>query len=145
MENEPNLPEISINNAPLAEIKALYYLPTASTPRVVLDPSSGIFKISGRSMPEDCRRFYQPIIDWVEHFAKVDGVQITVEFDLEYFSSSTSVFLLYMMKIFNEMNANGLSEVTLIWKYQMDDEALLEAGQEYAEIIGPSLLLHKYR
>lgn len=135
----------SIVNDPVdSNIEALHLMATRTTPEVILNPSKGIFKISGRSMPEDCRNFYQPIINWVRRFSKIDGVQITVEFDLDYFNSSTAVFLLYIMKIFNEMNAKELSKVVFVWKYQIDDESLFEAGQEYAEIIGSSFLISKY-
>lgn len=144
MEKTAKKMELVLDTPVQSEIRALHYIATKTTPEVIFNPSTGVFRISGRSMPEDSRKFYQPMVEWVKNFAKAGDVEITVEFDLEYFSSSTSVFLLYIMKLFNEMNTNGLSDVALVWKYRIGDEELLEAGREYAEIIGSSFLIHKY-
>lgn len=144
MELTKNTHGRSIENPHNPSSAGLMVEATRSTPNILFNPSTGVFIISGRSMPEDCRLFYQPVMDWVEEFSKTKNVQVTVEFDLDYFSSSSSVFLLYIMKIFNEMNKSDTSKVEMVWKYRSDDESLLEAGQEYAEIIGPVFIIKEY-
>ena len=39
-------------------------------PRIVLDRESNILEISGRSLPEDVNTFYEPMMSWIEEYAK---------------------------------------------------------------------------
>ena len=39
---------------------------TEDNPRIVLDRESNILEISGRSLPEDVKTFYEPMMSWIE-------------------------------------------------------------------------------
>ena len=40
---------------------------TVRTPRVELDPNNQTFLIAGESYPEDINRFYDPVMDALQH------------------------------------------------------------------------------
>jgi len=42
---------------------------TQETPEVMLDKQSGVFSISGKSLPEDVKEFYNPLIEWIENYS----------------------------------------------------------------------------
>ena len=35
---------------------------TAETPNVIFDPANNLFEISGKSLPEDGKEFYNPLL-----------------------------------------------------------------------------------
>ncbi len=38
------------------------------TPRILLDPESGIFEFEGISLPEDLFAFYMPVLEWFDTY-----------------------------------------------------------------------------
>ena len=42
--------------------------PTANSPRIVLDPEKRTFEFSGESRPENVRKFYLPVLEWLEAY-----------------------------------------------------------------------------
>jgi hypothetical protein len=44
--------------------------PTDDSPEINFNPDSGIFELKGKSLPEDVSSFYNPVIEWLEEYAK---------------------------------------------------------------------------
>lgn len=106
---------------------------TLSTPKVDLDPNSGVFKLIGKSVPEDGFSFYKPIFDWLEEYENTPCDTTTVHISLEYFNTNSSKFLLdFFFRLVN-IHKDGKSSVTIHW-YANDDD-LIEAGNDYAAIV----------
>ncbi len=105
-----------------------------STPKVYLDKESGKFEISGKSFPEESRKFYAPVFTWLEEYAKVANEQTRFAFTMEYFNSSSSLILLEIMNILDKIMKSG-KEMKVIWGYLDGDDDMLEAGEEYAELV----------
>lgn len=107
---------------------------TDDTPEVNFDPSSNCFKISGRSLPEDVKVFFQPIFDWLDQYLSSPNETTLFEFELEYFNTASSKMILdTLMKIEDAYN-NG-KDVKILWIYDEEDEDMEEAGEEYSELI----------
>jgi len=107
---------------------------TDDTPGVTLDIENNIFEISGRSMPEDVSEFYQPILDWIDTEMKKYKDKIVFAFKMNYFNTASSKLLLDILIRLEKMVANG-QDVSVHWYYDEDDEDMMEAGEEYAEIV----------
>jgi len=103
---------------------------TEDTPKVVLDPSNNEYEISGRSIPEDATAFYKPVMDWLEGFSPSSGMKLS--FKLQYFNTSSSKVILDIISKLENFKDNG--KVSVLWHYHEDDEDMLEAGEEYAEL-----------
>ena len=43
---------------------------TSDTPKVALDRNSGKFSFSGRSLPQNPKEFYNPILNWISAYSK---------------------------------------------------------------------------
>ncbi len=104
------------------------------TPKVVLDPASNTFEISGRSLPEDVSAFYSPIIEWINNYAQSPNKKTVFEFKLTYYNTASSKLLLNIMSKLEDIVADD-NEVLIKWYYPEDDEDLEEAGEEYADIV----------
>lgn len=107
---------------------------TEDNPKIVLDRDSNILEISGRSLPEDVNTFYEPMVNWIEEYAK-DPLDITVfKFKLTYFNTASSKIILDILTQFEEMIEEG-HRVLVRWHYPEEDEDMKEAGEEYAEMV----------
>jgi len=107
---------------------------TEDNPRIILDRESNILEISGRSLPEDVNTFYEPMMSWIEEYAK-DPLDVTVfNFKLAYFNTASSKIILDILTQFEEMIEEG-HQVMVRWHYPEEDEDMLEAGEEYSEMV----------
>ena len=107
---------------------------TDDTPSVHLDKESGILELSGRSLPEDVTMFYQQILDWIDDYIKQPNDKTLFNFKLDYFNTASSKVILDILLKFEELVENG-KEVVIKWFYNEDEEDMLEAGEEYADIV----------
>lgn len=107
---------------------------TEDNPRIILDRESNILEISGRSLPEDVNTFYEPMMSWIEEYAK-DPLDVTVfNFKLSYFNTASSKIILDILTRFEEMIEED-HQVMVRWHYPEEDEDMLEAGEEYSEMV----------
>ncbi len=107
---------------------------TEDSPKVILDPENKVMEISGRSLPEDVATFYEPIISWLEEYAKEPDEKTVFTFRLDYFNTATSKVILDILVMFEEMIEEGHS-VNVRWFYDEEDEDMKAAGEEYSEMV----------
>ena len=107
---------------------------TDYTPTIILDQDSGIFEISGRSLPEDVTTFYEPILNWLEDYQEEANDKTVFTFKLVYFNTASSKLILDILMKLEDMHESG-KEVLIKWYYPEDDEDMEEAGEEYADIV----------
>ena len=107
---------------------------TEDSPEVILDPDNKVMEISGRSLPEDVATFYEPIITWLEEYAKEPDEVTVFTFKLDYFNTATSKVILDILVMFEEMIEEGQS-VNVRWFYDKEDEDMQAAGEEYSDMV----------
>lgn len=107
---------------------------TDDTPNVILDKGQGKFELSGRSLPEDVNLFYQAILDWIDGYAEDPNEETEFDFKLEYFNTASSKIILDILLKFEEIVESG-KQVKIVWHYHEEEEDMLEAGEEYADIV----------
>ena len=112
---------------------------TEGTPGVKLDAASEIFEISGRSLPEDVVKFFTPILDWLDEYAKSPNSSTVFDFKLQYFNTASSKIILDIL-----MKLEKISNITIKWHYPSDDEDMMEAGEEYADIVDVPIEMVEY-
>jgi hypothetical protein len=106
--------------------------PTRITPAVILDPARGIFRMYGRSSPENSVQFYEPIIDALSNKISVQRVDVRIK--MEYFNTSSSKCIYDILKEIKRLEKKG-KEVMVRWYYDEDDEDMLEAGEDYSDLL----------
>lgn len=107
---------------------------TPKTPTVHFDSAEGIFKLEGRSIPENSVEFYKPLVDWLDNYKESPLPKTVVEVKLEYFNTSSSKCILDVFKKL-EVIHKAKNDVDIKWYYEEDDEDMLEAGEDYESII----------
>jgi SiaC family regulatory phosphoprotein len=107
---------------------------SSSTPKIFLDKESGKFEIAGKSFPEESRVFYSPVYVWLEEYAQNPNEETLFEFKMEYFNSSSSLIILEILNILDSIKKSG-RKVTILWSYLTIDDDMLEAGEEYSELV----------
>ena len=99
------------------------------------------FEFSGESRPENVRKFYLPILEWLEAYIAEqtelgDGErtsELVCQFNFEYFNSTSAKYILDIFKSLNTINALGIN-LEIKWLYEQDDEDMLEVGQEMSRM-----------
>jgi len=115
--------------------------PTVNSPSVILDPESNQFDLSGESRPENVRKFYLPILEWLDSYAKEQSemsksqrsTSLLVQFNFEYFNSTSAKYILDIFKALNVLNDLGMG-ILVKWLYEEDDEDMLEVGEEMSRM-----------
>jgi hypothetical protein len=83
----------------MKELKSFIIEETPKTPQVELNPLSGEFVFSGRSIPENTARVYEPILNWVTEYAQHARPTTNLRLKMEYFNTSSSLWLSKIFKV----------------------------------------------
>jgi hypothetical protein len=108
---------------------------TKKTPYINFDKGSGIFNIKGRSVPENTYEFYNPLLLWVDEYAKQPNPLITLKIELDYFNTSSSKFLFELFKKIKTTAVSNKSEIKVEWYYDEGDEEMENSGQDFMDIL----------
>ena len=111
-------------------MKKLELEQTTNTPLVSFDPDNQVFKIEGRSIPENPGEFYDHLIEWFKEYFNEPLANTILNLNLEYVNSGSSKHLLGLLRVFKKQYDNGQS-VEVNWYYEEDDEAIQSLGEHY--------------
>jgi hypothetical protein len=117
---------------------------TDNTPEVTLDNSKHYLHFKGDSRPEDVRKFYLPILEWIKEYEKhlyflkdqSSGITITANFEFEYFNSSSAKYLMDIIVSLGEIEKIENINFILNWYYDAMDEDMLDSGEEFQDMLG---------
>lgn len=120
-----------------------YFLrePTRTTPYVKVNFSTGEFDIKGRSSPENTLAFYEPIFKAILHLKKFEAEDITANFSMLYFNTSSARCFFMIIKLLKKLKDSG-KNVIINWYADEDDEDMQETGLDYQEIVDIEFNIH---
>ena len=113
-------------------MKPLKINPTGDTPEILLDADKGVFKITGRSMPEDAQLFYQTVLDWVSRYAEEPNSETNFVFKLEYFNTASAKLILDILIKLEEIHKRGKKT---IFTWYSNNKDMKEAGEKFGELV----------
>lgn len=108
---------------------------TEDTPEINFNSTANEFLISGRSLPEDVTSFYKPVFEWLESFLSTTSQKAVFKFKLEYFNTASSKIILDILMKLEEVKEERGSDITVEWFYDESDDDMLEAGEEYKDLV----------
>ena len=112
----------------------LILLNTDETPSVNFDKAKGIFRIAENSYPDDARRFYEPVLAWLEKYFQEPNTTTVFEFALTYFNTSSAKII---TKILNLLKENrDKTDIKIRWCYESDDTDMQKSGVRYSQLCG---------
>jgi hypothetical protein len=107
---------------------------TDTTPEIVLDYQNSVFHIKGKAIPPDAKEFFEPVLNWLDHYALSAHPITEFKFDIEYFNISTSKMILFVLYKLNDIYKAG-NNVKVIWNYKDEDDDMYEVGEDYAFMV----------
>jgi SiaC family regulatory phosphoprotein len=88
----------------MKELKNMLLEQTDKTPLVDLNYMSGELIISGRSIPINAPRIFEPILDWVNEYIRNPRQTTNLRLNLEYFNTASSIWLAKIVKALTGIN-----------------------------------------
>ncbi len=108
---------------------------TFDTPAVKFDVVNGVFDFSGRSLPENVVKFYDPILRWLDEAHKLPNDTIEVRFRFKYFNTASSKMILEILDRLLKLDFAG-KKIIIKWYYLNVDEDMKDEGEYFSEMIG---------
>ncbi len=105
------------------------------TPMVILNKEENKFEITGKSLPENVTDFYGPIFDWLEKYVEDPNDETVLEMKIEYFNSASHKAINQVFETLTNIRNSG-KNILVKWHFLSDDDDMLEAGKDYADLSG---------
>jgi len=88
--------------------------------------------LRGEAYPEDAAAFFGPLLKQLGAYCEtIKGQELQVEFQLDYFNTSSAKALMNMIQILENAVRHG-ARVNLRWCFQKDDDVMREFGEDFA-------------
>jgi len=104
-----------------------------TSPEINLDFQQGLFRISGKSIPENPWEVYQPVLDHLGEYQKSPKADTVMEINLDFFNTSSSKMLLDIINELEKLHAANKSNVLIKWMY--NDEDMMEVGEDFKYLL----------
>ena len=88
----------------MKEFQSFIIEETPKTPEIELNPITGDFIFSGRSIPENAAKLYEPVLNWITEYILHARPTTNVRLNLEYFNTSSSLWLAKILKVLVRIN-----------------------------------------
>jgi hypothetical protein len=109
----------------------LHIVEGKNTPEVNWDTESGVYTLTGKSFPENSKKFYNPILDWIDGQSFEGDVVFEFYF---YYLSSSSIIAIYQILKRIEAATDGKANVDIVWKFDEGDDDIERIGEDYQKI-----------
>jgi hypothetical protein len=107
---------------------------TYSTPKVQLAYKTGVFRIEGRSIPENPAIFFEPVLNWLNDYFTQTPQSAKFDFKLDYINSGSSKSIMAILKLLFKFHEKGI-DIIVNWHYDEDDESIRDLGKHYQSIL----------
>jgi hypothetical protein len=102
------------------------------TPEVDFRFQDRCLSIRGEAYPEDAASFFGPLLkDMAAYCESIQGQDLSVEFQLIYFNTSSAKALMNMIQIL-ESTARAGTKVEVRWLFQEEDDVIREFGEDFS-------------
>jgi hypothetical protein len=82
----------------IMEFNDLFIDGTPKTPQIDMNQLTGELLFTGKSMPENAAKIYEPVLKWVEQYILNARPTTNVRLDLEYINTASSLWLAKILK-----------------------------------------------
>lgn len=103
---------------------------TVKPPGFDYNPDTNSIIISGKSIPEDHKRVFNPILNWLDTFIENPPDNTILISKLQYFNSASSRYFMKILKKLEVIQAAG-KKVEIHWVYEEDDLDMHDCGLDY--------------
>lgn len=111
-------------------MQTLIIEPSAKSPKVNFDQHTGVLELFGKSIPENAHDLYMPLLQWLDEYVQIPAANTIFLFKLSYFNSSSTEYILEIMKRLESMHSKG-HRVEVKWFHDQDDEDMEQVGADF--------------
>jgi hypothetical protein len=86
------------------QIKNIFIERTAKTPQIDFNQLAGELILSGKSIPENAAKVYEPLLAWINDYIKSPRHTTNLRLNLEYFNTSSSIWLAKMVTALSKIS-----------------------------------------
>ena len=108
---------------------------TPKTPEIDFNLATGVFLVSGVSVPENSMEFYGVVIDWLKEFVKNPPKTTKIVFKLTYVNTSSLQFIYDMLILMDTINTDE-NNISIDWYYYDEDIDMKEMGEDFKDALG---------
>lgn len=116
---------------------------TDDTPQITLNKEDNEFTFIGASLPEDAKEFFKPVMDWIKEYLKNPNPESMFVFNMTYFNTASSKMILDILFELKDAITNN-HNIKILWKYERDDEEMLDTGEEFSDIVDVQIEYEQY-
>jgi hypothetical protein len=88
----------------MAELKNLHIDGTFKTPNVDFNHLTGELILTGKSIPENVAKVYEPILEWAGEYVNSPRKTTNLRLNLEYFNTASTIWLAKLIKTLSTIN-----------------------------------------
>jgi hypothetical protein len=88
----------------MKEFQPLIIEQTVKTPQIDLNQLTGDLIFSGRSIPENAAKVYEPVLNWVTEYILKASPTTNLRLNLEYFNTASVLWLAKIFKVLIQIN-----------------------------------------
>jgi hypothetical protein len=77
----------------MTDINRIFIEGTLKTPQVDFNHLSGDLILSGRSIPENAAKVYDPLLVWIGEYVKSPKMTTNLRLNLDYFNSASTIWI----------------------------------------------------
>ncbi len=120
-------------------MEKLFIEKTDTTPEINFDPSQGLLKITGRSIPLNPKRFYSPVLDWIAVYSKEAQNTTVLDVYMDYFNTASTFLITDVIRQLKK----GLEgkNLKVNWYHDKGDDDVLEIAGNMESVTG---IIFKY-
>lgn len=107
---------------------------TQDTPEVSFDQATGRLSMTGTSIPENARKFFEPLVNWIEEYSKDPATNTTFSFKFKYFNTASTKYLFDIMVLSKNIMKEG-NTLVFNWFFAEDDDDMYEAGLGFSKML----------
>lgn len=105
--------------------KELFIDAGLKTPQIDLNPFTGELIFCGKSIPENAAKVYESVLEWVKVYSKNPKTVTHLRLNLEYFNSSSSIWLAKIIKTLCAIKKDGYSLIIHLY-FDIEDFDTME-------------------
>ena len=77
---------------------------TPKTPHIDFNPVTGDLIISGKSIPENAAKVYEPVLNWAQSYILNPRSTTNIRLNLDYFNTASSIWIAKILKVLVQIN-----------------------------------------
>lgn len=104
----------------MEEITRLELAGSGVSPHVDFNQHTGELILSGRSIPENATKVYEPLLKWISGYIKSPRQTTNLRINLEYYNTPTAIWLAKIIRALSGINL--IEAVLIIHVYFKNDE-----------------------